>query len=304
MKVGLAGRFKIEATNAAGVKRTVVDWFDNLLTDKGLDMCAQNSIGTNLGYCRLGSGNTPPTVLDVGLESQVGFVSASSATTGATTVSPYYKWVRNVYRFGPGVADGNLSEIGIGPTSTGQLFSRALIKDALGSPTTITILPDETLDVSYEFRVYVTEADWTGDIVIGGVTHAATIRAANAGDALNVGQSFTFSNTNFISAGNAYNLGPITGTISPGGGSSPSTGPGSHTHESYIPGSYYRDTTVTAELTDLNQPVNAGGAGLKVAQSIAVPFDWQIKWVPPIPKDGTKVLTLTFRLHWARYTIP
>ncbi len=43
--------------------------------------------------------------------------------------------------------------IGWNANPSGALFSRALIVDAEGDPTTIAKLADEQLDVEYEFRV-------------------------------------------------------------------------------------------------------------------------------------------------------
>ena len=69
--------------------------------------------------------------------------------------SPYYRWAKVTWRFGQGVAAGNISEVGLG-WGNSNLWNRALIKDANGNPTTITVLSDEYLDVVSEIRDYPT----------------------------------------------------------------------------------------------------------------------------------------------------
>ncbi|KAK6697260.1 hypothetical protein SNK04_014178 [Fusarium graminearum] len=65
-----------------------------------------------------------------------------------------------------GVGTGNLSELGTGTSST-NLFSRALIRDPItGNPVTITKLPDEFMDVTFELRAYVSASDTTGTVTI------------------------------------------------------------------------------------------------------------------------------------------
>ena len=50
---------------------------------------------------------------------------------------------------------GDVAEVGFFNTSS-VLFSRALIKDSEGNPTTLTLLADEQLFITYEFRKYPT----------------------------------------------------------------------------------------------------------------------------------------------------
>ena len=98
------------------------------------------------------------------------------------STSPYYISHIVEYHFAIGAAAGNLSELGVGWASSGTtLFSRALILDSGGTPTTITVLSDEYLYVTYEHRFYPSETDATGSIVftgnIGG-TYTYTLRPA------------------------------------------------------------------------------------------------------------------------------
>ena len=151
LETKIGGLYKIEAVNAkTGKKRLLADWFPNLITNIGLDRIATNA--DFMSYCHVGTNSTTPTINDTALRTFVG--STNTITTSTYTVnstSPYYASFIRVYRFNAGIAIGNLSEVGIGWSATGTgsvLFSRALILDSYGNPTTITFLSDEYLDVT------------------------------------------------------------------------------------------------------------------------------------------------------------
>src|SRR5690606_39029584 len=64
------------------------------------------------------------------------------------------------HQFGQVKSAGNLSEVGILRSSTtGPLWSRALILDGQGNPTTITVLPDDFLTCYYTLRIMIPKED-------------------------------------------------------------------------------------------------------------------------------------------------
>lgn len=98
-------------------------------------------------------------------------------TTYNATVSPRHVEKMYRYRFGEGVAAGNIAEVGMFTSATSgtvtsgtPISSRARVVDGLGAPTAITVLSDEFLDVIWRCRWYVPE-DVTGtcNISIDGV---------------------------------------------------------------------------------------------------------------------------------------
>jgi hypothetical protein len=320
--VGMQGLYKFVKHKAdadgnpiPGTEQVVADWFPNLITNNGKNLVTTTNFYTE--YCQLGTGNTAPAVTDTALVNRVG-ASAVNAVDfpvfGAQGSAPYFGWWRKTYRFGVGVAVGNLTEVGVGPVATANLFSRALIVDAGGNPTVITVLADEILDVVYELRFYPTLTDLPGNIVLEGVNRATVLRAATVttasaslggwapGGASGCRPNLEAGSHSFDTYGGAATLGAIT--------SSPSFGPGSNVVSyrtsqatsrtslaAYNPNSYYRDYTISFGLNDSNQP---GGIG-----AIATGWDtnvWQISFNPPLEKTSSKVLTLTFRVSWDRYT--
>lgn len=128
--------------------------FKNLVLDAGLIRMGK---GICFGRCLVGTGNSEPNVGQTKLDAfrgsttqGVGYNSVSN-----TSVKPYYMAHQMTYRFNTGTVVGNLTEVGLGWTDN-NCWNRALIKDALGQPTTLTILEDEYLDVTVEVRVYPT----------------------------------------------------------------------------------------------------------------------------------------------------
>lgn len=164
-----SGRYTFEVVNKhTGHTRKLTEKADNLLLESFFRE-AVSEIGS-AGYMSnivVGTGNTPPVVTDTTLE---GFVAATRENQGGvipntvnSTVYPRYATRAIKKRFnGSAIAGAPLSEVGIAITSgagitansTTPLASRALIVDALGNPTSITVLADEFLDVTYELTTY------------------------------------------------------------------------------------------------------------------------------------------------------
>ena len=176
----MEGIYSFKAVNAStGESRHLGDVADspNMIVKAGL-----NAVGggaTLIYQCCIGTNSTTVTFIDTGLGAQIAATTTiQSSTYGAASSAPYYRWYRKTFRFDQGVAAGNLAEVGM-KTSSGTLFSRALIVDSAGIPTTLSILEDEYLDVTYELRTYIDATDKVQTIVINGDTYTVTLRAAD-----------------------------------------------------------------------------------------------------------------------------
>lgn len=317
--MGVQGWYKMEALKVdadgrviEGSRRVVADWFPNLITNQGLDRLGGDNPNNIFPSCQVGSGTTAPNVNDTGLVSRIAGTStaAASPAQGAQSTAPYYGWLRNFYRFATGTAAGNLSEVGVGWGTTGAtLYSRALVLDSGGNPTTVTVLSDEVLDVTYEHRLYPPTDDATNVVNISGTNYTFTTRAANVtnssfwsmagNNSPNGGSYFGLAaGTNTVTAYNG-SIGAITSI--PGGtsalfGSSP-------TLTAYTPGSYFRDSSVSAGTS---AAVLSGGITALLAtfgRNFGNNGQFQYGVSPAIPKLNTQTLTLTFRQSWARKTI-
>lgn len=285
------GYYKIEAVKADGSRRILADWFPNLILNAGLDRMA--SSGDYLSACQVGSGSTAPIASQTSLAALVASTTTYQADTSANSgSSPFFARRTVTFRFAQGVATGVLAEVGVGWASSGSLYSRALILDALGTPTTITVLADESLDVTYELRMYAWAAETSGTISLKGVLHNTTLKSANAGEwSLGgpFGSALYTENRCF-----AY-----TGSPSVDISGSPSgtliTGNASAVAASYTPGSYAITINITAGLTQWN---NALGIG--AIRPLAGWGRWQIGFSPNIMKTSSDILTLQVRHSWGR----
>jgi hypothetical protein len=286
----LAGRYLMVAVKPDGTERHLAE-FDNLLTDVGLN---QIGVGTPFGWAQVGSGSVAPANTDTALQTHVASTNSNTASaTGVQSATPYYGWVRQTYRFAAGVAAGNLSEVGIGWGTSGNLLSRSLIKDSDDNPTTITVLSDEVLDITYELQIYPPDADVDFDVTISGVTYACVLRAAGV-----TGNQWdpSFMPAYGGSQGFAVALvqgpiGPITAM--PSGGSYANV---NATMDAYSNNSLTR--TGVASYT-LDQGNSVDGIAAVVIQS-QFAGTYQVSFTPPIPKDNTRVLSLNCSLSWAR----
>ena len=208
----------------------------------------------------------------------------------------YFWYYERVYSFGAGDAEGNLSEVGVGiQAATGGLFSRALILDGNGDPTTITVLDDEYLYVTYEIRRYVSIVDVTGTVVLRGVTHDYVSRPANIASTpwkvpwrANDRYNFTWDRVYDGTIGSISNQ--------PSGNYSDAYGSGSSVVPSgYQTGDYYLDWTFTISIAqgNLNNYISA-------MRILMADGSYQFSFSPDIEKTSDDQLTLTFRISWGR----
>lgn len=292
------GFYKIEAVNAeTKQKRLVADWFPNLITNNGLNAMATTGV---LARCMVGAGSTPPSVSDTTLQSQIAATtSVQSTVTSSQSSAPYYGSTQRTYRFAAGAAAGNLSEVGVGWLSGGSdlCFSRALILDSFGFPTTITILSNEFLDVTYELRCYVPTSDVVMLLNLNGTDHTCTIRPAQATNA-NVWAPSLFSSGITLSPGSpqssAYS-GSINASVT--GSPSGTSANGSNSNLSYENNSLTIKGYTEWGLTE----ANFGAGGIQAITFVSKGLGaYQVGFSPAIPKDNTKTFRIDYGISWAR----
>lgn len=296
--------FKKDADGREYGREVKADWFPNIITNIGLDRFAGG--GALFSHFYVGTGSSTPSASDTNMDSFVAYTDANTSySDGLNGSSPYYRWVQQTRRFGEGVAAGNLAEVGCGwdDNPSNALFSRALILDAVGSPTTITVLSDEYLDVTYEFRVYPDETDATGTTIftgnIGG-SYDWTLRAARlTTDGRNRYRPYSGL---FYSFTTLTEVELYTGSIGdilnvPASNFAGIDFTYCRTNAAYSNGTYYRDMVIEFGLVYGNNAL-----GIK---SVLLPlnfYDIQIEFDTAIPKTSDDIVSLTFRFSWSRRT--
>lgn len=288
----VAGHFKMVAIRPDGTRRPLAE-FDNLITDTGLEQ--YGLVGSSLlTGCAVGTGTAVPAVSDTGLANQIAHTTNSGpGGTRATVVGPpAYSFVRLVFRFPTGAAAGNLTEVGIrgGSSSSGPLFSRARILDGSGNPTTITVLADEVLDVTYELRVYHVTTDVTGTVNLGGTNYDFTIRRANSNSDEWGYPDLGFTLTRGSALPSVFSGGIGAANTTPSGYLANATGV---TAQAYTNGSRQRDFLITVGLSAVTSNIGA----LMLLTNLGI---YQIGFSPVIPKTASNILTLMVRLGIAR----
>lgn len=323
LNFGFAGRFDLVARKVAmgedgsplldggsnvltGESRNLAS-FENLILDSGL-----NRLGTGLvidGAC-VGTGTTAPANSDTSLASLLRVTTTQQSRTelSGSTSAPYYAECQMVYRFAAGTATGNLSEVGLGwgansgANTMGGLWCRALIKDSGGSPTTITVLSDEVLDIVYTLQLHPPASDIAGTFNLSGVAYQYTLRPAFV-------NKRTYSNwwaVGVIVDGiSAYGATAFTGGI--GSVTSGPSGTAGYniamTKQTYVNDSKQCVFNVTA---DLNASNLAGG--IRSMQFDLAGNCWQAEFSKvsdgsTIPKNNTNVLTIPFWVSWDRHSV-
>ncbi len=301
----MAGRYKFTVRNSEGHITKETDWFENLITNNGLDLIWTSpsfafGIKSFNPYCVVGTGSTPPTFTDATLQAYLAIGTAVAEVPYAYVAGPPPYWEHGaVYRFGTGVAAGNLSEVGVGWGNT-NLFSRALIKDAFGVPTTITVLSDEVLDVTYVLRVYPPTTDVVVPFTLNGAAITVTartlaiqvpIRIYNAmqAEGANTSMSYPYPGVTGDTLHDIYGTG---GNFASYGGSGYAA-----TGKSYLPyviGSYYLD----------------GNAYWPLDRAVGQNQLWQLEWQQgrtqfklstAAVKTNFQQMTMSWRVSWGRY---
>jgi hypothetical protein len=210
----LESYFKIEVKKNNGDIRST-GWIKNLILDQGLTFLRGTGVSP-WDFCYVGSSSAPPSTTQTTLVSQIAQSASGSGGVSSANVDGGYYEITMQYNFAEGVAAGNISEIGCGRNG-GLLYARALIKDSGGNPTTITVLPDESLIVTWAHRRYWPTTDASGSIINTGNrggTYSWVSRAAEVASwTIAAPGSATLAGIGFSTSGNTFFTGNTLGLI-------------------------------------------------------------------------------------------
>ena len=302
-QVGVSGYFKLAAIRPDGTRRELAE-FPNLITNNGMDQLGSGGGGSYgipfiFPICKVGTGATTPAFTDSDLANAI---ATSGAIEGGTNsfveavgdTPAYWRPIKS-WRFAVGAAPGTISEVGTFDPN-GQAFSRALVLDGSGNPTTVSVLADEVLDVTYEFRSYIDKTINSYTVSIGADTYTLQIMPCDISNAppLHLANRSTSNNSMYAVAMESNVLGTVYQTI-PSGGSS---GSGSCADQPYTSGTYYRDYRFTYDLSTGNFASGIGSIQLTFSST-----KMKVGFTPKVPKTNVKTFSITFRLSWARYTL-
>lgn len=307
--VQVSGHFTLRRIGPDGRCRQQLE-FDNLITDMGLDQIfTAPAYAYGFGYpmagCAVGTGNTAPANTDTSLATWLASTGGGDQNGTATYVAgpPAYWSNKFSYRFGTGVAAGNLTEIGIFPTNltATSLGARALILDGGGAPTTLVVLADEILDVTYERRIYLDTTDTVGTFSVNGVSYNTVQRLYGIGSPPILGRAL-----HQVGDGNAWNISCFAGGLG-----TVLTGPSGVGYTlqygalttPYVNGNHYMDINWTIDVAN----ANFGAGGIQAMTFTTYMHKFQCSFIDPLTSNGIPKVTgqklyVNYRFSWDRYT--
>ena len=301
MKIGIEGYFRLRVFSADG-RFTGKDtgWIHNLITDQGKDALAQQT--DVMAWYHVGTSSAAPAVTDTWLGAHV--ASSNNVINNVKgVVGTSYGYRRQTIRFDVGAAAGNLQECAVGwSETTGTAFMHELVRNpSTGVAISITVLANEYLEFTYELRYNIPAGDFTGVGAIDGIDYNFTMRAASCTDTSWWADRIGLQITADTGVGKHYaytgSIGAIT-TV-PSGQSGDYTV--NITVDSYNPGDYHREFTVTADTTEWNV---AGGI-IRSLTFGCTANRWQAEFDKVsdgtgIVKSGAGTLTMKYAVSWER----
>lgn len=297
------GEYKLSVLRR-GVEVESTPWRPNLITDAGMDSLGLAGSNSAWAMLAVGTGTTPPQFTDTALAAQVaqtgnggfpnnGIVSGNTCThTG-------------VFTFPLGGVVGNISELGIRGVASGSLFTRALVTDGSGNPTSVTVTAADQLVVTYRVVFTVDQSIQTATVVDPNSSISYTIRCGYEG--LATGRNFYGMDGSSlgtpVASGNNYSIvggdfgGPGT---SPTGGSpqSISFATGQDQSDPYVPGSFQRNGRL--RFPAASSALDRDNIDIMRIRTYTPSEYVKFHFDPPFRKPSTFTCELGWAVSWGR----
>ena len=306
----LSGHYeKIEVLRADGSTKEEYAGFCNLIVDGGLSRLSVT--GHNIpvfNFCRVGTGSATPTESDNNLQAQI---ASTQSTTFSEQNNPELGFAETTvqYTFALGAVQGNISEIATGWADSGAntIFSRARVLDGNGNPTSITILADEILRVTWSHRRYWPSSDMTGSLNNTGnkggdyswICRAAMVGSWKAGSmnlaTMSLGTVVTGSGTVGYPAfyTGTRGLGDVSGR--PNGVIS-----SSNQFTATIVPSPPNASTLRLSFSTTQGNFATGINSFKFGSAPPSAMEYQIEFTPPLIKTANDLMQVDFTHSWGR----
>jgi len=280
------GYFEFFKTYPNGVREKVAE-APNIITNNGQNLAFTNANPTN--SCFISTGTATPAATDTQLTSPAVTGSVTGSTLNTVDVGPPYQRRTTItYRFAVGTLNGNYTEVGVGQAFN-NLFSRALIVTAGGTPTPLNILPTEQLDVTYTLCDEVITTDVPFSVTISGTPYTGFFRRFATNIASNiVPSSFAFNAAVAYSGTLPVHTSSTIPTGSLGGASSITPG-------AYTAGNFFRDHTIVWNTTTGNGSIRSVIFGVPGNN-----LQFGMQFDSALVKTNLQSLTLVIRLPFVR----
>lgn len=298
----MKGFVKWELVRNGRVIRDSGGFHPNVITNVGMDSIgAYVTIDTATTQAKVGTGSAAPAITDVNLQTPIGTAVTRSAVLSNTyTAGPPDYWARqHQYKFLEANANGNLTEFGTFNSAT--MFSRQLLKDGTGTPTTITKTATDQLWITYEIRLYPPTVDVNSVVTISAVNYDVTTRPMQVNGASAWG-AFIWAGLTTQRAQTKESNALLSRTAASDFGNQDQS---TIVDTAYVSGNYYIETQTVWDITNANYPSGIGAIAHFYGSNSGFSSSYQmfqhVFVTTKIPKTNTKKLTLFLRRSWGRY---
>lgn len=150
MNGAYAGRYKIQVIGANNTTITEIDWFDNLITNKGLDV--YGGIATNTFGAYLGVGEAVAET-DLSMTAVANTTRYTRTVATQTLLIPYWVRERHIFTFAVGAATGTITDVGVGWGTGIDVFTPLYSHALLPIPLVLTELDQVILTYDHYFCI-------------------------------------------------------------------------------------------------------------------------------------------------------
>lgn len=284
------GEYVLQLKNAEGEVTYTTGLRPNLILDNFFDITTSQEAfyWTYPRTLRVGTGTNPPANNQTTLTNLLASVNETSYTGGAVIVdgNNWSTTATMVFQFPLGSVVGAVSELGLklyGLGGATTVHTRALVTDTGGSPTTVTVTAADQLVITYKITVGGTDTAANGVINLGGTNYTWTTLRDQPSPSV---QEYMYLLLN----GN-YSLNSMGGSSSVFGGVGVRP-----TSTQEVSGTFTTDRSTAGRIRKTISLSIAQGnlvGGIQNISGTSGGYFYKINFTPAIPKDATKIFTLT-----------
>ena len=310
MHSAFAGEVRFVVENN-GVKKLDTGFNKNIILNQGLHFFGGNRGTDMMTYCLVGSGNSAPTVTQNQLDScvvgETGTTHSSNYSYAPDSTNTYKCSLTKRYVFTT-LAGQNISEVGLASQysspSSNYLCTRALVKDASGNPTVLSLITGDTLTIYY--KLWVVHSTLDTDQVINmsdgfGVNEQFNIKSriyyagVRSEWATNLSVTLGFATDDVVAHSGDLSAITTTPTAALGNASVVTFGVYANDFSRVVTLKFSTDRANGNMRTLIVKSIYAHALGFHQIRFGRVSDD------APIYKDNTKELTIPIKFTWGRY---
>ena len=299
-----SGQYKLQVISLDGRIKHETDWFDNLITNVGLDTYGKRAENTFRAYIGTGSSVSE---LDTSMAAVATTTSVTTAGSSQNVTLPYWWKVRYVFTFAVGAYVGTITDVGVG-WGTGTLVSFTPLYSHALLPTPVTLGNIDQVILTYDhyycFSDYIRYTFELNGITTNGI---AKPTISESGNFANIGRLY-YDNLNGFRPNHFHQNCVIDDLNQLGSGfKSYGTGfeayPSTQVVDSYVIGSF-KTTITNTWIAETGNYTNVNGYVMYTDWSRWNTAYFAIVLTPAFTKTDLQRLMLITEFSWDRTAVP